>query len=121
MGLGIAKVHQKSIPQELGNMSLIALDDFSTSSLIGTHHLPVLFRIELAGEFRGVHEVTKHYRELPTFRVGRRRGSKARGDLRGGLLLGCKRLCRLSYFRSDCLGIADPDENSVILIDGKPF
>jgi hypothetical protein len=43
----IPKVHQKSIPKELGDMPIVALDDFRTSRLIGTDHVPVLFGIEL--------------------------------------------------------------------------
>ena len=31
-------------------MSIVALDDFSTSRLIGTDHVPVVFGIELADE-----------------------------------------------------------------------
>jgi hypothetical protein len=67
MRLGIPKIHQQSIPQELGNMSLIALDDCRTCRLIGTNNFPVLFGVELAGEFGGVHEVTEHHRELTAF------------------------------------------------------
>src|SRR5262249_20369335 len=54
-----------------------------------------------------------------SFRI--RRCWRERGSLRGGLLLGCKRLCWLSPLSSDCLGIADPDQNAVMLISGKPF
>ena len=46
MGLGIPKVHQESIPKELGNVSVKMLDDFSTSRLIGTDDFPVLFGVE---------------------------------------------------------------------------
>src|SRR5262245_30394293 len=60
MCLGVAKVHQESIPEQLGNMPIVALDDFRTASLIGTDHIPVLFGVELAGESSGVHQITKH-------------------------------------------------------------
>src|SRR5262252_6571723 len=69
MGVGIAEVHQQSIAQELCNVSVKTLDDFRTSGLIGTYHVSVHFWVELRREFRGVHEVTKHDGELPTFSV----------------------------------------------------
>jgi hypothetical protein len=69
MGLGIAKVHQQSIPQELSYVSIIALDNFSTNPLICTHHFPVVFRIESAGESSGVHEITEHDGELAALRL----------------------------------------------------
>ena len=47
MGLGIAKVHEKPIPKQLGDMAIVVLDDFRTSRLIGTDDFPVLFGIEL--------------------------------------------------------------------------
>ena len=78
MGLGIAKVHQETITQQLGDMSIIALNDFRTQRLIGTHHVPVLFRVELRGEFGGIHQVAEHDRELATFRFG---WSEVRGEV----------------------------------------
>ena len=83
MGLGIAKIDQKTITEQLGDMSIVALDDFGTDPLICTDHIPVLFGVELAGELGGVDEVTEHHGQLPSFRVRRRRGSSARCDLRG--------------------------------------
>ena len=47
MGLGIAKVHQETIPEQLGDMSIIACDDLRTDRLVGTDHVPVVFGIEL--------------------------------------------------------------------------
>src|SRR5215467_5241147 len=70
MCLGIPKVHQQSIAQKLRNVSVKTLDDFRTSGLIGTYHVSVHFWVELGGEFRGVHQITEHHRELPSFRVG---------------------------------------------------
>src|SRR5438105_4884921 len=78
--LGIAKVHEKSIPEQLGDMPIVALDNVGTHPLICTHHVTPVFRVELAGESSRVHQITEHHRELPSFRVGRRRGSNARGD-----------------------------------------
>jgi len=43
MGDRVAKIHQETITQELGNVSVKTLDDFSTSSLIGTDRVPLLF------------------------------------------------------------------------------
>ena len=40
MGVGIPKVDQETIPEQLGNMSFIALDDFCADLLVGTDHFP---------------------------------------------------------------------------------
>ena len=47
MGMGIAKIDEKSIPKELSNVPVKTLDDFRTSRLIGTYDFPVLFGVEL--------------------------------------------------------------------------
>jgi hypothetical protein len=79
MGLGIAEVYQQPIPKELGDVPIVVLDDFRTSSLIGTDHVPVFFGVELGGECRGVHEIAEHDSELATFGVGRHgRGAQRR-------------------------------------------
>src|SRR6266852_3444753 len=51
VGNRITKVHQQTIPQELGDMPIVGMDDFRTRRLIGTDHVPVLFGVELGGEF----------------------------------------------------------------------
>jgi len=51
-------------------MPIVALDNVGAHPLICPDYVPVLFGIELGGEFRGVHEVAKHHGELPSFRVG---------------------------------------------------
>src|SRR2546426_12507316 len=74
MSVGVAKVHQEPIAKVLGNIAIVALDDFRTSKLIGTYQIPVLFGIELAGEFGGIDQVAEHDRELSTFSFGGTRG-----------------------------------------------
>jgi hypothetical protein len=69
MSLGIAEVHEQTIPKVLGNMPIKALDDLSTELLIGAYHFPEVFRIQLASEGGRVHEVAEQHRELATFRV----------------------------------------------------
>src|SRR5262249_40812285 len=59
MGLGIAKIDQKPIPEQLGDMSLVALDNFGTHPLIRTDHVTPVFWVELTGEFGGVHQITE--------------------------------------------------------------
>jgi hypothetical protein len=49
----------------LGNVAVIALDHRGAGLLIRPYHLPQLFGIELLGEGRGAHQVTKHHRQLP--------------------------------------------------------
>src|SRR5512145_2517856 len=73
--LGVAKIHQETVAKILRDMLIITLDDFSTDLLICTDDCAILFGIELGREFRGVHQITEHDRELPSFRVRRRRSS----------------------------------------------
>ena len=47
MGLGIAKVDEEPIPEELGDMSIVALDNLGTDPLIRTDHVTIVFRVEL--------------------------------------------------------------------------
>src|SRR5215510_9908116 len=122
MRLRIPKIHQQPVPKVLGNIAIVALDNFRTRRLIGTDDFPVLFGIELRREFRGVHEVTEHHRKLATFRAGRRRHSRERGDLRGGLWLGSRGWCYLSRLRDEgrCFrNIPSPDEYSAIFTRGE--
>src|SRR5206468_9926215 len=70
MCLGIAEVHEEPIPKELSNVSVKTLDDFRTSRLIGTDDVPVLFWVELAGEFGGFDQITEHDGELTAFSFG---------------------------------------------------
>src|SRR5215813_14712888 len=91
MGVRIAKVHEEPVTKQLGDVPVIAANHLRTGGLVGTDHFPVVFGIELAGKFGRVHQIAKHHGELPSFRI-RRRYSWERCDLRGGLLLGCKRL-----------------------------
>src|SRR2546430_606417 len=103
MSMGIAEVHQETITQELGNVSVKTLDDFRTSSLIHTDDFSILFGIELCRELRGVHQITEHDRELPSFRGGRRRGRNARCALRGWLFLDSRLWCGLSWLSNGFL------------------
>jgi hypothetical protein len=54
MGLGIAKVHEEPIPQELGDMPIVALDNFGTHPLICTHHFPHSTELRGGGHSRSV-------------------------------------------------------------------
>src|SRR5262247_3803835 len=101
MCVGIAEIDEQTIAQELCNVSVKTLDDFRTCRLIGTDDFPVVFGVETAGECGGVHQVTEHDGQLTSFRV-RRKCSRERGDLQGGLLLG-RRLCWLGWLSSDFL------------------
>src|SRR6266850_6650202 len=118
MRLGIAKIDQETVAQELSGVSFIALDDFSTDFLVCAYHVPIVFGIEFAGEFGGIDEITEHYRELPSFRV-RRRGSRERCD-QWGVLFRCSRLWYwLSKVRGDFLSassVASPDETPPFVI-----
>jgi hypothetical protein len=120
MCLGIAKVHEEPIAKELGDMAIIALDNVGTHPLILAHHLTPVFRVELAGESSGVHEVTEHHRELSPFGV--RRG---RDDWRGLDL--SRRDCqwgRRRHWRGGCRCAGRPtrpDEYSAVFIHCQLF
>jgi hypothetical protein len=70
MGVGIAKVHEESIPQKLRNVSSKAGDDLRTDLLVRTDHVPIVFGIKLRREFSRVHQVAEYHGQLTTFRVG---------------------------------------------------
>jgi len=120
MGLGIAEVHQESIPQELSNVTVIASNHLNAGDLISTDHVPVVFGIELAGECGRIDEITKHHRELPSFRVGRCRREKC--NLRRRLFLHSRLLCGLSRLRGDFLStcrVASPDETLAFVLSDR--
>src|SRR2546425_1281733 len=87
MGLGIAEVDQETIAKVLGDMPIEALNNFRTHLLICPYHVTPVFRVELGCQLRRFHQITENHGQLPSFRVGRRRGSNARCDLRGWLCL----------------------------------
>ena len=76
MGRGVAKIDQQPIAEVLGDMALIVLDDLGRGLLVGAHHGAQVFRVELAGELRGAHQVTEQHRELPAFRFGGQSGRR---------------------------------------------
>ena len=79
MSVRITKIDQEPIAQMLGDMPLKALDGLGTRGVIGAHHLPPIFGIQLTGERGRVDQVTKQHGELAPFRLGRRRGGGRRG------------------------------------------
>src|SRR5262249_4567250 len=113
----IAKIDQEPVPQELGNIPIVALDDFRTRRLIGTDDLPILFGVELGGELRGVHEVTKHHGQLAAFGFwGARYWWRCVRKLR---CLDGKLLWGLGRWRGDCVcafSITEPDQDALILL-----
>ena len=85
---GVAEVDQEPIAEVLGDMPLEAGDHFGAGGLIGLHHLAQLFRVKLAGQCGGVHQVTEQHGELTAFgvrgpRCGWWRGHLHRLALRG--------------------------------------
>jgi hypothetical protein len=61
---GIAEVDQQAIAEILGDMSVKAGDHLGAGVLIGPHHLPEVFGIELARQGRRVDQVTEQHGEL---------------------------------------------------------
>ena len=71
--LRVAKVDQQAITKILGNVAVEALDDLRTGALVGAHDRTQVFRIKLAGEAGGLHQVTEQDGELaPLGLIGRR-------------------------------------------------
>jgi hypothetical protein len=62
--LWVAKVDQQAITKILGNMTVEALDDLRAGALVGAHDRAQIFRIKLAGEAGGLHQVTEQDGEL---------------------------------------------------------
>jgi hypothetical protein len=119
MSLRIAAVHEEPVTKELRDMPIVALDNVGTHPLICTDHVTPVFWVELAGESSGVHQITEHHRELPSFRIGRRRGSNGRCDRRGGLTRGSRLWCWLGGLSDaflDAFRCASPHETSALVI-----
>jgi hypothetical protein len=89
--------------------------------LIGTDDFPILFRIELGGELRGIDQVAEHHGQLPSFCVTRRRSSRTGFNQQGGLFLGSRLLGSLVCLRGDGLCVASPDQYRAFFIHGKSF
>src|SRR5439155_21265371 len=51
------------------NIPVIAFDHCGTRLLIRPDDFSILFRVELGGEFGGIHQITKHHGELAAFGV----------------------------------------------------
>src|SRR5712664_951390 len=122
VSLGIAKVDKQSIPKELGDIPIIALDNFGTNPLICTYHVPVLFWVELRGQFGGIDQVTKHQGQLSSFRVTKRRGRRERFNMRGWLFLSSRLSCCLSRGSGDFVctfSVASPDEPPAFVINNR--
>ena len=105
---GVAEVDEQAIAQILGDMALKAGDHFGAGVLIGSDDLAQVFRVELAGEGRGVHQVTEQHRELAAFGVGRSGGSWRRGRHGCRVVRGDKRL-----------RITRPDQHRALLVPGE--
>src|SRR3989442_3984845 len=69
MGDWIAKVHQHTIAQILGNMPLVARDDLATGGLIGPHPGMIVFGVELLCKRCGPHQVNELHRQLAPLAV----------------------------------------------------
>jgi hypothetical protein len=59
----------------LRDMARVLMDDRGRGLLVGAHHRAQVFRVELARELGGAHQVAEEHRELSSFRLG--------GPLRG--------------------------------------
>src|SRR6516164_6509586 len=116
----IAKVDQETITEQLGDMPIVALDHGGTHPLIGPHHVPPVFRVEVRGELRRVHQVAEHHGELAAFSVRRGRDDGCGLALRwGGLRRGRQRHWRGG---GGCAGRPTrPDEHTALFIHGQLF
>jgi hypothetical protein len=117
MRLRIAKIDQETITEELGDMTVIAVDDVRADLLIRTDHVPILFRVELGGQLRRIDQVAEQHGQLPAFGVWRMTFSRGWFALGRGLFLERRLWLRLVGLRGwcgDCFGVPSPGEASVI-------
>ena len=73
----VAKEYQQAVAQILGNMPVKTVDNPATGRVIRAQHLAPFFRVQLFGQARRTHQVTKHDRDLPPlggYRLALRRG-----------------------------------------------
>ncbi len=84
----IAEVHQKSVTQELSNVSLKTTDHRLTDRTILLEKRLKIFGIETFRERGRINEIAKHDRELPSLTLKLR---SFRRVLRNGTTLGCFR------------------------------
>src|SRR5215471_11827039 len=122
MCLGIAKIHQEPITQELGNVSIIALDNLCTGGLVGTNDFPVLFGVKLRRKLGGIDQVAEHDRELASFSFGCMRGHDRRYCFGGWGGLGRRRgdgRGRLSRYFDSPFNSTCPHETSALIIDHR--
>src|SRR4030095_15527425 len=119
VSLGIPKIHQESIPEQLGDMSIKACDDLGADLLIRPYHVTVHFGVELTGELRRIYKITEHHGQLATFSFGCTRGPERRCGLDRCCFLGQRRWGRLGR-RSRCVDgpfdLAGPHETSTLVI-----
>jgi hypothetical protein len=114
---GVAEVDQEPIAEVLGDMPLEAGDHFGAGGLIGLHHLAQLFRVELTGECRGVHQITEQDGELPAFGVcGARCGKGCHLSRVVFLLYGLLRRLRGGSTRCR-LRFSGPHQHSATVVD----
>ena len=110
MRQGVAEVDQQAIAEILGDMPLKAGDHLGAGVLIGPHHLAQVFRIELTGKSRGVHQVTEQHGELAAFRLWRS-GSGWRGG---------RHECVVMQERGQRT-VTRPDEDAPLFIHREPL
>jgi hypothetical protein len=72
--LGIAKVDEQAIARVLRHIAVKGLDRRHCDRLVGAHHGPIVFRIQLLSEARRANQIAKHHRELTAFGVRGGRG-----------------------------------------------
>jgi hypothetical protein len=75
MGVGVAEIDKQTVTEQLSDMPIVALDHVGTHPLILAHHITPVFRVELTGESRRVHQITEEDCELAAFRVRRSRAT----------------------------------------------
>src|SRR5262245_47851848 len=92
-------------------MPLIAGDHLAAGVLIGSHHLPPLFRVELAGQHGRVHQITEQHGELAAFGLWR-------GSAGWSRRLRLRRLERWCWWRASLL---KPDQHCAFLVHGHPL
>jgi hypothetical protein len=102
MGAGVAEVDQEAIAEILRDMPIKAGDHLGAGLLIGAHHLPQVFRVELSRKDSGVDQVTEQDGELAPFGVRRGRSNWSHIRLWRWGLLRDRGLERLQRWERGC-------------------
>jgi hypothetical protein len=74
MGHRIAKIHQYAITEVLGQIAVKPVNHLGTGLMVGTHHLPQVFWVQVPRQRGRADQVAEQHGETAAFRLRRRQG-----------------------------------------------